>query len=598
MKTHPLVRRVIVFVCVLPCVYMLTFCTAGSSSTSFIDRLNNVDSVTAVHDYEAAWSMLKKAEKYARSPYERLAIVRRALILDRSSFAQKVLQKALRHFPDNQELLAVYTHFLVSSGKSEEALRYGAKLEGGPYGSLYAELLFRFAAPVNFFSSAYKQAFADAARTTGNAVYFRNAALIEAFFGNMEASFSFHPASLSAYDSEDTARFWARISYDSGNFIQCTQDLQFVQDSAQKQSLLAEAYLRSGDEKKAVAAWLDSTERFADENPSAWCNAAKAAFKAGSIGYAYLFLEKLTERFPDYIPGLAAYAAFSVGTFPHTAQNVFSDILKQRGIKTLSMELDDVVPRVKPEEALKRIEKAMGGAQNDTVLLLEYTKLKWAAEQKNAAQNQAQNTEFFKRKRQADLWRLLEQTTAAGGRYDPRAVHFVLYYLCADGMFLQADELLARWNTLRSSAAVPQAPELWEYDIGAYIDIKRQRYEQAERMLEVSVYTDTDKNVVSAGTGALALALLKGRDPAAVFNLALLYNASGKRVQAIVLYKKLLSAVTDTVLQAEIYYRIALIQLEQREKRSAVLSLNQCIALNSAHAQARLLLKTINDGQN
>ena len=60
--------------------------------------------------------------------------MRRALILDRSSFAQKVLQKALRHFPDNQELLAVYTHFLVSSGKSEEALRYGAKLEGGPYG--------------------------------------------------------------------------------------------------------------------------------------------------------------------------------------------------------------------------------------------------------------------------------------------------------------------------------------------------------------------------------------------------------------------------------------------------------------------------------
>ena len=528
MKTHPLVRRVIVCVCVLPCVCMLTFCTAGSSSTSFIDRLNNIDSVTAVHDYEAAWSMLKKAEKYARSPYERLAIVRRALILDRSSFAQKILQKALRHFPDNQELLAVYTHFLVSSGKSEEALRYGAKLEGGPYGSLYAELLFRFAAPVNFFSSAYKQAFADAARTTGNAVYFRNAALIEAFFGNMEASFSFHPASLSAYDSEDTARFWARISYDSGNFIQCTQDLQFVQDSAQKQSLLADAYLRSGDEKKAIAAWLDSTERFADENPSAWCNAAKAAFKAGSIGYAYLFLEKLTERFPDYIPGLAAYAAFSVGTFPYTAQN------------------------------------------------------------------QAQNTDFFKRKRQADLWRLLEQTTAAGGRYDPRAVHFVLYYLCADGMLSQADELLARWNALRSSAAVPQAPEIWEYDIGAYIDIKQQRYEQAERMLETSVFTD--ENLVSAGTSALAS--LKGRDPAAVFNLALLYNASGKRVQALALYRKLLSAVTDTVLQAEIYYRIALIQLEQREKRSAVLSLNQCIALNSAHAQARLLLKTINDGQN
>jgi len=60
-------------------------------------------------------------------------------------------------------------------------------------------------------------------------------------------------------------------------------------------------------------------------------------------------------------------------------------MLKQRGIKTLSMELDDVVPRVKPEEALKRIEKAMGGAQNDTVLLLEYTKLKWAAEQKNGS---------------------------------------------------------------------------------------------------------------------------------------------------------------------------------------------------------------------
>jgi len=332
MKTHPLVRRVILLIVNFYFVVCAASCRMSASRSSFTGMLDDIDALSEQGQDRDALSELKKAEKYARSPYERLAIVRRALILDRSFFAQKVLQKALRHFPDNQELLAVYTHFLVSSGKSEEALRYGSKLEGGPYGSLYAELLFRFAAPVNFFSSAYKQAFADAARTTGNAVYFRNAALIEAFFGNMEASFSFHPASLSAYDSEDTARFWARISYDSGNFIQCTQDLQFVQDSAQKQSLLADAYLRSGDEKKAIAAWLDSTERFADENPSAWCNAAKAAFKAGSIGYAYLFLEKLTERFPDYIPGLAAYAAFSVGTFPYTAQNVFSDILKQRDV--------------------------------------------------------------------------------------------------------------------------------------------------------------------------------------------------------------------------------------------------------------------------
>ena len=77
-------------------------------------------------------------------------------------------------------------------------------------------------------------------------------------------------------------------------------------------------------------------------------------------------------------------------------------------------------------------------------------------------------------------------------------------------------------------------------------------------------------------------------------NLALLYNGSSRRVQALALYRKILEDDRiDKKLQAEIYYKIAVIQREQNENRSAVLSLNQALALDPAHSRSRFMLKQL-----
>ena len=119
--------------------------------------------------------------------------------------------------------------------------------------------------------------------------------------------------------------------------------------------------------------------------------------------------------------------------------------------------------------------------------------------------------------------------------------------------------------------------EEWEYDIGSYIAFKQGRYARAEEILTAAM---NNKNIKPGESARL--------------NLALLYNGSSRRVQALALYRKILEDDRiDKKLQAEIYYKIAVIQREQKENRSAVLSLNQALALDPAHSRSRFMLKQL-----
>ena len=588
--------------CLVICVLcFVPSCSSGSSSGIFAEKLEVIDAFIGAEDYGGAWRLLKKNKKYVRSPRDYLSLIRRALLLDKNDFAEKYMRKGLSVFPDNQELLAVYAHFLLSLKRYEEAAKYAPKLEGGRYGSLYAELRFRTAGseknPPDFLSPSYIQAYIDSALTTGNGAYIRNAAVIYALQGDMQAAFRLHPKTMSVYDYPE---FWARVSFDSGNFVQCAEDVGFAKPSPELSSLASDALLHAGDERGAVLAWIDSTERFPSSNPASWYNASRAALKSGSMGYAYLFLSSLVRRFPDYVPGLAAYGRFSVYTPPQTKEHIFSNVLREKGIKTLSMELDDELPRVAPEEALARMNESLART-DDASLALEKLKLQWRvqaqAQEKAHTQAGPADSSASARKKAADIWALLERRAGAG--YDPLTVRFALWNFCRYGMIDEASELFDLWCASRYAAetdgSVP-APasegknkqvvpkerivpfkEEWEYDIGSYIAFKQGRYARAEEILTAAM---NNKNIKPGESVRL--------------NLALLYNGSSRRVQALALYRNILEDDRiDKKLQAEIYYKIAVIQREQNENRSAVLSLNQALALDPAHSRSRFMLKQL-----
>ena len=411
----------------------------------------------------------------------------------------------------------------------------------------------------------------------------------------MQAAFRLHPKTMSVYDYPE---FWARISFDSGNFVQCAEDVGFAKPSPELSSLASDALLHAGDERGAVLAWIDSTERFPSSNPASWYNASRAALKSGSMGYAYLFLSSLVRRFPDYVPGLAAYGRFSVYTPPQTKEHIFSNVLREKGIKTLSMELDDELPRVAPEEALARMDESLART-DDASLALEKLKLQWRvqaqAQEKAHTQAGPADSSASARKKAADIWALLERRAGAG--YDPLTVRFALWNLCRYGMIDEAAELFDLWCASRyapetdgpvpategkNKQVVPKErivpfKEEWEYDIGSYIAFKQGRYARAEEILTAAM---NNKNIKPGESVRL--------------NLALLYNGSSRRVQALALYRNILEDDRiDKKLQAEIYYKIAVIQREQKENRSAVLSLNQALALDPAHSRSRFMLKQL-----
>lgn len=582
--------------CLVICVLcFVPSCSSGSSSGIFAEKLEVIDAFIGAGDYGGAWRLLKKNKKYVRSPRDYLSLIRRALLLDKNDFAEKYMRKGLSVFPDNQELLAVYAHFLLSLKRYEEAAKYAPKLEGGRYGSLYAELRFRTAGseknPPDFLSPSYIQAYIDSALTTGNGAYIRNAAVIYALQGDMQAAFRLHPKTMSVYDYPE---FWARISFDSGNFVQCAEDVGFAKPSPELSSLASDALLHAGDERGAVLAWIDSTERFPSSNPASWYNASRAALKSGSMGYAYLFLSSLVRRFPDYVPGLAAYGRFSVYTPPQTKEHIFSNVLREKGIKTLSMELDDELPRVAPEEALARMNESLART-DDASLALEKLKLQWRVRESSPGQGLSDGSASNARKKAADIWALLERRAGAG--YDPLTVRFALWNFCRYGMIDEAAELFDLWCASRyapeTDGSVPASEgknkqtvpkerivpfkEEWEYDIGSYIAFKQGRYARAEDILTAAM---NNKNIKPGESARL--------------NLALLYNGSSRRVQALALYRKILEDDRiDKKLQAEIYYKIAVIQREQNENRSAVLSLNQALALDPAHSRSRFMLKQL-----
>lgn len=225
-------------------------CSMQAERKSFTASLDQIDALIRQRQYKDAVAGLEKAEKSAYSPLTCLSIFKRYMQLGETVRAGKTLALALKKNPENPELCAVYSNFLLRRGRTAEALAAGESLRGTKYGSVYSEALFtdalsseNGAAPQGggaeksasdgadagassgrnpaggraaaLDSEKYYSAYYDAYTGSKNHAWLRNCAVLELRGGNFEKAARLRPEEVYAADD---SFFWALVMYDAGRY--------------------------------------------------------------------------------------------------------------------------------------------------------------------------------------------------------------------------------------------------------------------------------------------------------------------------------------------------------------------------------------------
>ena len=121
------IMRIFLFAAVfLP---FLFSCSLNKSQKSFMSALDEIDALISQQQYKEALKELGKIEKKAYGSWPQLGVFRRYAQLGENARAEKVLVRALKSNPKNEELNAVYAHFLLRAGKLDQALEAGKCLQ-------------------------------------------------------------------------------------------------------------------------------------------------------------------------------------------------------------------------------------------------------------------------------------------------------------------------------------------------------------------------------------------------------------------------------------------------------------------------------------
>ncbi len=566
----------------------ISSCSFSSSEKSIFSTFNEIDTLIELQEFKSAEKLLSKTAKKITNPIETLGIIKRLYTLQKDDFAKTYIKESLESFPDNLELLALYSNILINEKKYDEAKLYAQKLEKTQYGSIYSELRFITDAIeveeynknrkkdekgiyLDFYSTYYVQAYADIYNSTENEDYLKNIALIYALQGDMKTAFEYHPKSLSAYDDSS---FWALISYDSYNFEQAIHDLQQETLTKTELELFADSYTQCTNIDTAYKVWEQAKEVFTTQSPISYHNAALYNYYHGNIKKTNEIVLEMANTLPYYTDGLSLYCELAkLEAAPAIDNSPFSNQLKEKGLSSLEMTKAATIPVLDIQAATKLLNNAIPKVteQNETELaklLVEKTMNSWQV---------AENTPTAKQKI-ADVWLLLESNQKEGGVYNPVLVQFATWFFLTQQMYNEAEELFSNHCSVvyANNAEVEMKP--WEYETAAYLALVQERYIDAQEWLLALMPHNSINSTTPFG---------------AALNLAQLQYTLGSRNTAINLYEQMLQFELDKKNRSEVYYRAANILYEIGENKKAIYSLENALSENPAHSGSQVLLKRI-----
>lgn len=534
---------------------LLVACSKSSQDASFIEKMDIVDGCIASKQYTQAFSLLKKASKNAYSSFYRLSIARRALQLGQIDYAEEWLAESLEKHPNNPEIRGVYAHLLISKKEYKKAETISLPLLGTPYGSIYSEALLRQGtSDTNWLSSDFIQPYLDLAKTTGNPGFSKNAAIIYALTGNFDSALECIPESITLYDNP---YFWALLSYDARLYSDSLLYISMCELSSKVYLLASDASLASGNIPSASQYWQTLCAQYPNLSPVPYVNQGRYELLSQNIIKGRDYLEKLVLYFPTYGQGLSLFGEYALLSIEEQREDLLTQTIRSKGVKTLQMELEDTIPRIQPSYVLTLMDAALE-EEKDPNLQIAQMKLIW-----NTKKN------YSNEQKMVDMWNLLEKNEIEPFSYPLELVRYSIWLLLHNNQVDIASSFFEEHIPKESKT-------LWDWEAEACILIYQEKYQEA-----ISVY----EHIISEKGYAIPVTDL--------FNLGTLYESRGDKSKAFLLYKNIAESKVENIYLAENQYRISRIQADRGELRAANLGLEYCLSLNPNHIKARLLQKKI-----
>ena len=557
---------------------------------------------------QSAIKELKKVEKRAYDSWSYIGIYKRFILIGEQNLAEKIIKKALKKNKQNQELLAVYTNFLLRQNRLEDAGKYAEKLRNGNYASLYSELVLRESQkPVTdqgayafYQNEDFYQIYLDAYKGSKNPIWLRNCAVYNLTQGLYNQASLLNPP---AYADVDDAYFWGLCLYDAGKYNFAIEALekahnfysdydnkkQFKCNEIQIVALESDAYMAVSDFEQAdlvrscVVNNIDTV--FADIKddallPIIMVNSAIYAKNQMSEDYFADLLFYIVNRWPDYVPALILYSDFAYTSNLEKKEDDEVAALRRAGIKSLEMEKYDSRRKIPLSDALYRIDQSLK-RKSDPYLSITKLDLKYKTDPK-----------LSEKDKYRDLWVLLEDNYIEGEIYHTLLVQYALNFLLTTKEYDDAWNLFYKFTTSHGTYDVKR--DFWEqfieqmkyYDLpivemAAWFASDLKKTNEAIRIYEYCVYESA---------GLLEDGLISPLvSSASCMNLANIYFSIGKKDRALDLYGKIAGREVNNAKRSEIFYRIACIYSALGDIKNALRSSEYASSLYPENERASVL---------
>lgn len=557
---------------------------------------------------QSAIKEIKKVEKRAYDSWSYIGIYKRFILIGEQNLAEKIIKKALKKNKQNQELLAVYTNFLLRQNRLEDAGKYAEKLRNGNYASLYSELVLRESQKQVTDQGAYAfyqnedfyQIYLDAYKGSKNPIWLRNCAVYNLTQGLYNQASLLNPP---AYADVDDAYFWGLCLYDAGKYNFAIEALekahkyysdydnkkQFKCNEIQIVALESDAYMAVSDFEQAdlvrscVVNNIDTV--FADIKddtllPVIMVNSAIYAKNQMSEDYFADLLFYIVNRWPDYVPALILYSDFAYTSNLEKKEDDEVAALRRAGIKSLEMEKYDSRRKIPLSDALYRIDQSLK-RKADPYLSITKLDLKYKTDPK-----------LSEKDKYRDLWVLLEDNYIEGEIYHTLLVQYALNFLLTTKEYDDAWNLFYKFTTSHGTYDVKR--DFWEqfieqmkyYDLpivemAAWFASDLKKTNEAIRIYEYCVYESA---------GLLEDGLISPLvSSASCMNLANIYFSIGKKDRALDLYGKIAGREVNNAKRSEIFYRIACIYSALGDIKNALRSSEYASSLYPENERASVL---------
>ncbi len=604
----------------LPVFYSCSNIAEEKSISSVFDQ---IDILVNQNQFKDAERELDKIAKKSYASWTEIGIFKRYVKIQLSGKAEKVIVRAIKQNPKNEELNAVYTNFLLRNKRTEEALASGKILQGTKYGSIYSECVLRDVLEKSqkselakiFRSAEYFPIYYDAYVGSKNQEWLRNCALLRLSGGAYSQAAAIHPGIDKIFDAQN-GYFWAIVMYDAqryGDAINYGERAMDFVDSvtgraralvsySKLSAILQDSYTWMGDSLSAEdirRQFLDSitdlrgnfvlSESILNENDSdflaaIFVNSAKWAKDSEEPERIVKLLSFCVETWPDFVPGLAAYADFAYNSSIKRREDLPKMQLRDEGLATLEMEQYDSRPKIPLSDAVARIDDSLNRCK-DSLLFIIRLDLRYKTDLK-----------LTETEKIADIWRILEENMTSPSVYPELLFEYALSFLLRNKQTEDAWKLFYKY--ISSKYDILLDDDFWtniakkidvftssEAEYAFYFATLAERAEDAVRFGEYYVFengNDGVQNFISANTS----------DRSAM-NLAMIYNSLGRKNDSLELYKKINGRSSDKILKSVAMYRMALIYLGMNDEKNAKLCAEYSVTLNFRNADAKLLLAKI-----